>query len=356
MTVDWAVSAGTILPERTVSDAGGLASATWTLGPEIGTMTATTTVAGAAGSPVSFSATGRAPVVRATPVPPTDGQSGIVGTALAQPLQVQVTFEGDPKAGATVHWHTPAGSVSPEASTTDAEGFAVAEWTLDTVAGTGKVEVRVDDAQSPATFFTALAEPGPVAGIAAFGDTASKLPANHALRSRPDCPGPGPVRQRDPGPGGHLDGPAGTGRPGQDPRDHRRERIEQRRDRYHWGGGEVVVRAALAGSGQSAEFALTITAPTFDIYLRAHGALSFVSSHNGSSPAVDTIPAGQTVTWILSFDYDRHAIESVGSPSFVGGTFPYAIPSVVTATFTTRGTYHYTDPYVSESAGTLVVQ
>ena len=120
--------------------------------------------------------------------------------------------------------------------------------------------------------------------------------------------------------------------------------------------GEVVVRAALAGSGQSAEFALTITAPTFDVYLSARGALSFVSGQNGSSPAVDTISAGQTVTWILSFDYDQHAIESVGSPSFVGGTFPYANPSVVTATFATPGTYHYTDPYVSESAGTLVVQ
>ena len=49
VTVSWEVSAGTILPAQTVSDAGGLASATWTLGPEIGTMTATTTVEGAAG-------------------------------------------------------------------------------------------------------------------------------------------------------------------------------------------------------------------------------------------------------------------------------------------------------------------
>src|SRR3954470_8391840 len=168
VTVDWAVSAGTILPAHTVSDAGGLASATWTLGPEIGTMAATTTVAGAVGSPVSFSATGRAPVVRATPVPPTNGQSGMVGTALPLPLQVQVTFEGEPKAGAIVHWHTPAGTLSPEASTTDAEGFAVTGWTLDTVAGTGTVDVTVDAASSPATFFTALAEPGPVAGVAVY--------------------------------------------------------------------------------------------------------------------------------------------------------------------------------------------
>ena len=81
VTVDWAVSAGSILPARTVSDAAGLASATWTLGPKIGTMTATTTVAGAAGSPVSFSATGRAPVVRPRR-PAHDGQTGVVGTPL----------------------------------------------------------------------------------------------------------------------------------------------------------------------------------------------------------------------------------------------------------------------------------
>jgi len=44
------------------------------------------------------------------------------------------------------------------------------------------------------------------------------------------------------------------------------------------------------------------------------------------------------------------------NPGFTGGTFPYAYPSEVTAIFATPGTYHYTDPYVPESAGTLVVQ
>src|SRR4051794_41447201 len=87
VTVDWAVSAGTILPAHTVSDAGGLASATWTLGPEIGAMTATTTVAGAAGSPGSFSATGRGPVGGAPPRPPPKGQSGVGGTPAPLPPQ-----------------------------------------------------------------------------------------------------------------------------------------------------------------------------------------------------------------------------------------------------------------------------
>jgi plastocyanin len=356
VTVDWAVSAGTIVPARTVSDAAGLASATWTLGPEIGNMTATTTVVGAAGSPVSFSATGRAALVRATPVPPTDGQSGIVGTALPRPLEVQVTSEGEPKAGATVHWHTPAGSLSPEASTTDAEGFAVAEWTLDTVAGTGKVEVTVDDARSPATFFTALAQPGPVAGIAVFGGAAVTLPANHAsghpLTAQVEdqygnrVPGQAVTWTVQEGPVGLVEIDGTTDANGLSTAE-----IDPTGE-----AGRVVVRATVAEGGQSVEFALTITAATFDVHLSAAGALSFTSGQNGSRPAVDTIPAGRTVTWILNFDYDQHAIESVGSPSFVGGTFPYAYPSEVTVTFTTPGTYHYTDPYVPGSAGTLVVQ
>lgn len=356
VTVDWAVSAGTIVPAHTVSDAGGLASATWTLGPEIGTMTATTTVAGAVGSPVSFSATGRAPVVRATPVPPTNGQSGMVGTALPLPLQVQVTFEGEPKAGAIVHWHTPAGTLSPEASTTDAEGFAVTGWTLDTVAGTGKVEVTVDDEPSPATFFTALAQPGPVAAIEVLDGAAVTLPENHAsghaLTARvEDQYGNGIPRQAvtwtvQEGPVALVEIDGTTDANGLSTAE-----IDPTGET-----GEVVVRAAVAGSGQSAEFALAITAPSFDILLNAAGAHTFTSGQNGSSPAVDTISAGRTVTWILSFDYDQHAIESVGLPSFVGGTFPYANPSVVTATFTSPGTYHYTDPYVAGSAGTLVVQ
>ena len=236
------------------------------------------------------------------------------------------------------------------------KGSRLPAWTLDTVAGTGNVNVTVDAAPSPATFFTALAQPGPVVGIAAFGDTAPTLPLNHAsghaLTARVEdrygngIPGQAVTWTVRQGPVGlvSIDGTT-------DGNGFSTAEIAPTGEE-----GDAVVRATVAEGGQSVEFALRITAPTFDVYLNARGALSFTSGQNGSSPAVDTIAAGRTVTWTLSFDYDQHAIESVGSPSFVGGTFPYANPSVVTATFTTPGTYHYTDPYVSESAGTLVVQ
>ena len=356
VAVEWKTTAGTIVPAHSVSDAAGLASATWTLGPEVGPMTATSSVAGASGSPLVFSATGRAPRVRAEPVAPSDGQSGVVGTALSSPLRVKVTSEGEIKAGATVHWHALAGSVSPETDTTDAEGIAVAEWTLDTVAGTGKVEVTVGDGPSPMMFFSAMALPGPAVGITAFGDAGTELPANHAsgygLAARVldqygnSVPGQAVTWSVQQGPVGlvEIDGTSdaeGLSTAELDPTGET---------------GQAVVRAALVESGQSAEFAFTITEPTFDVQLSANGAHSFVSAQNGSSPAVDTIPAGRGVTWILQFDYDQHAIASVGLPSFEGGIFHYAVPSLVTVTFAIPGTYQYTDPDVPGSAGTLVVQ
>jgi hypothetical protein len=356
VTVDWAVSAGTILPVHTVSDAGGLASATWTLGPEIGTMTATTTVAGAAGSPVSFSATGRAPVLTARPVSPTDGQTGAVGTPLPLPLRVQVRSEGVLKSGALVHWNAQAGSVSPAASTTDADGIAVAEWTLGTVPGNETVSVAVEGAPSYVTVFTARVVPGPAAAITVVGDAAPTFPANHVSgqamvalvgdRYGNGIPGQEVTWTVRQGPVGLVSIDGITDSDGRSTAELEPTGAE----------GDAVVRAAADGTGLSADFAITISPSTIDVRLSALGAHPFVSVQNGSSPAVDTIPVGRGVTWILDFDYDQHSIESVGSPSFVGGTFPYAIPCLVTVTFATPGTYHYTDPHLPGSAGTLVVQ
>jgi plastocyanin len=81
---------------------------------------------------------------------------------------------------------------------------------------------------------------------------------------------------------------------------------------------------------------------------------AFVSLINGTRPAIDTIPAGAAITWIISpFDYEQHGVHSVGTPPFTGGDFAYASP--LTVTFSAPGTYHYVDPYF-ETTGTAVVQ
>jgi len=56
-TVTWSTSDGSLNPVSGTTDADGFGSSTWTLGPDAGTQTAQAAVAGATGSPLTFSAT-----------------------------------------------------------------------------------------------------------------------------------------------------------------------------------------------------------------------------------------------------------------------------------------------------------
>lgn len=74
-----------------------------------------------------------------------NNQTAVVATKLADPLVVRVTDpSGDAIEGAAVQWEikTGNGSIVPAASSTDAQGFARAEWTLGTAAGLNAVSVR----------------------------------------------------------------------------------------------------------------------------------------------------------------------------------------------------------------------
>jgi len=90
VSVAWAVTSGggSVSPATIATNALGIASATWTLGPVTGAGTATATSAGLAGSPVSFTATGIADaatrlVIVAQP------SSVAAGTPIAPPIVVQ---------------------------------------------------------------------------------------------------------------------------------------------------------------------------------------------------------------------------------------------------------------------------
>ncbi len=62
VTVSWATTGGgTLSPTSSVTDATGRATSTWTLGPAGGAQTATASVSGATGSPVTFTATATVP-------------------------------------------------------------------------------------------------------------------------------------------------------------------------------------------------------------------------------------------------------------------------------------------------------
>ena len=121
-----------------------------------------------------------------------NGQSGQVGTALANPLIVRATdASGNGVANVQVTWSvgTNDGSVSPTSGMTNAQGYAQTTWTLGTVAGARSISASVSNV-SPVTF-TATANPGPAAQLdKVAGDNQTGAP-NAAL------PNPLTVRVRD---------------------------------------------------------------------------------------------------------------------------------------------------------------
>ncbi len=102
-----------------------------------------------------------------------DGQSGVAGTQLAQPLVVKVTVNGYPRPLQVLNFRVVQGNGSIFGGTelTDVRGIAQELWTLGTKAGDPqKVEVRAVDpvtgtAQVFATF-TAVARPGATTRLA----------------------------------------------------------------------------------------------------------------------------------------------------------------------------------------------
>jgi adhesin/invasin len=88
----------------------------------------------------------------------TNAQTGVVGTALAQPVGVIVADQnGAPLANATVNWAVTAGggSVASATSVTDASGNASVVWTLGTTVGTDSLQASI--AGGADTFITGIA-------------------------------------------------------------------------------------------------------------------------------------------------------------------------------------------------------
>lgn len=95
-----------------------------------------------------------------------NGQPGVAGQALPDPLVVRVTdASGSAVSGATVQWSVTlgGGSVSPGTSTTDAEGRAQAAWTLGTAAGGNTATASVSGL--PPVSFTATGAAGAAAAL-----------------------------------------------------------------------------------------------------------------------------------------------------------------------------------------------
>ena len=129
-------SGGSVGTPTATTDVNGHAQTTWTLGPSLGAQTATAQVAGAAGSPVSFTATG-ATVAMTGFVG--DSQTGLVGWAVnVRPAVRIVDTSNTPVSGRSVTFAVAGGggSVVTATVTSNALGIAqVGRWVLGTAAG-----------------------------------------------------------------------------------------------------------------------------------------------------------------------------------------------------------------------------
>ena len=143
VSVTWAVTAGggTLSSSSTTTDAQGQASVTWTLGTVVGTdnNTATASVTGLSGSPVTFMASATAGAASTLALVSGDNQTGTAWDVLAQPLVVVAQDQfNNAVSGVTVTWAVTGGggSLSSSGVTTDAQGQATVTWTLGPAAGT----------------------------------------------------------------------------------------------------------------------------------------------------------------------------------------------------------------------------
>jgi len=136
IAVTWASTGGAVSPTSVPTNAAGLSKVRFTYGTGAGNQTATATVTGLVGSPVTI--TLNATAGTAVSLAKTAGDNGTA------PPSTQVTYtvqsrdsHGNPKGGVTIDWAagTGGGSITPAQNTTAANGNASAQRTLG--AGTG---------------------------------------------------------------------------------------------------------------------------------------------------------------------------------------------------------------------------
>lgn len=171
--VTWPVASGggTITAASPTTDAAGMASAIWTLGPVPGVNIA---IPGSSGFTATFTAssgpTQPTAISANTPIQAT----GTAGAPASPSPSVRVTdAQGRPVPGVLVSFTVSAGggSVAPATASTDANGDAAASlWTLGAVAGANALSASATGANgalsgSPVRF-TAIAGPGPMSRLA----------------------------------------------------------------------------------------------------------------------------------------------------------------------------------------------
>ena len=141
--VHWAVgpAGGSMNPATSLTDVNGIASSRHTLGPGAGTQTATASVGGLTGSPVTFTATALAGAATQLVKQSVDPQTGTVATAVIVPVVKVADQFGNGVAGIIVDFAAAGGGILGAAKdTSDGAGLtSTGGWTLGNVVGTNTV-------------------------------------------------------------------------------------------------------------------------------------------------------------------------------------------------------------------------
>jgi plastocyanin len=361
-TVTWLASGAgaAVAPSSAVTDATGIATTTWTLGSTVGSQSATATLPGATGSPVTFAATATAapvPAIQKATTASGDAQTGTVATALANPLRVLITLSGAPQAGDTVVWAAvgAGSSVAPLRSVTDATGIATTTWTLGQLAGTQSASATFAGASGSPVAFSATATAGAASQLVLAGGDNQTGSLNAALPVQLS------VRTSDVF-GNATAGTAVTwavtgGAASVAPTGAVSDASGVARTTATLGAtaGAVTITATNAAlTGSPVTFHVTASSLRTAAGVQV-GDDFFKSSVNGSqNPAVDTVAAGGTVTWTW-VGAASHSVQSTGSPSFTNSTTKAS--GTYAVTFATAGTYTYIcGVHGAVMSGTVVVR
>ena len=274
-----------------------------------------------------------------------DAQSGTVGEPLTNALRVIVTEGGAPLSGATVAWSTTAagGNVDPASAVTAADGVASTTWTLGTAAGAQSAAATLSGASGSPVSFSASAAAGPAAALAEQGGNGQTGEINSPLVE------PVQAKVTDEFGNAVADVPVNWTATGAAvsaptvPSDA--AGVSQVTVTLGGTAGPITIVAASDGlDGSPVTFTATATVPapiptTANVTVRNN---NFFSVRNGtSSPAVDTVAVGGTVTWTWApTATNPHNITSTGSPSFPDRETAVQ-PPPYSHTFTSAGTYSY---------------
>ena len=181
---------GSLTSASAATNASGIATVgSWTLGTTAGANTLTATSTGLSGSPVTFSATGRAGAAKQIALKAGNAQTAVAGTAVATaPSVIVKDANNNPVSGVNVTFAVArgGGSLTSASAATNASGIAtVGSWTLGTTAGANTLTATSTGLSGSPVTFSATGRAGAAKQIALKAGNAQTAVAGTAVATAP---------------------------------------------------------------------------------------------------------------------------------------------------------------------------